>query len=303
MRFAYYAHFNSISDCEGWIATTLERQGHYVLRVQRDRDAFVPAALIKAIRQSEADYLLLSKTPEITRDQLVAVKEATGVKVVFWTFDWMRDPANWRWYAPLAQVADICFQTDGWGEPEYEEAGIRRVELHQGAFPDIHRPVTPTDREKEKYTADVAFCGSLYTPRRHELHRELRRYPAFKLWGPSTEELWGRDFAVMVACTKIIVCDNYVNHVPGYWSDRIYLTMACGGFCLASHVQGIDREFDIEKQINTWGSFQALHTLIQHYLNLPVARRFIATEGQYEVKNNHRYDVRVRTMTKYLEAL
>ncbi len=303
MRFLYYGHFDQISDCEGWIATTLERQGHYVLRMQRSDPALFPVMrIIDSLRMAEADVLLLSKVPEARAEELKMVKDA-GFKVVFWTFDWMKDPANWRWYAPLAQVADVCFQTDGWGEPEYEEAGIKRVELHQGAFTDLHHPVVPTAAEHEKFDADVAFCGSLYTQRRVELARELRRYPGFKLWGPATEQLWGRPFAAMVACSKIIVCDNYVNHVPGYWSDRIYLTMACGGFVCASLVPGIEKVFDVGRQVSVWSTFPDMHVAINFYLEHPEERERIREEGKYIIEEQHEYKHRVRKMIKVLEGM
>ncbi len=304
MRFVYYGHFDQISDCEGWIATTLERQGHYVFRSQRDqpnRGFFPVDRILAALIASEADFLLLSKVPECTADDLRIIKDA-GFKIVFWTFDWMKDPSNWIWYAPLAQVADICFQTDGYGEPEYAEAGIRRVELHQGAFTDLHRPVMPTDEERKKFTADVAFCGSLYTPRRHELDRELQRYN-YKLWGPATEQLWGRSFAAMVACTKIIVCDNYVNDVPGYWSDRVYLTMACGGFVAASWVQGITNEFRDEESIVLWDNFQRMHDVIGRYLKADKARFEVRYAGFARVVKAHTYTHRIQKFIQVLEEL
>ncbi len=299
MRFLYYAEFSRISDCEGWIATTLERQGHYVLRMPR-QVVFSPVRLSYALAQVEADVLLLSKTPEITAEQLRYVKDATGVKVVFWTFDWMQHPETWAWYAPLARIADVCFQTDGYGGTGYE--GINRVELHQGAFPDLHHPVVPTVEEREKFTADVAFCGSVYSPRRRELIKELSRYD-FKLWGNATEELWGRPFAAMVACSRIVVCDNWTNDVPGYWSDRVYLTMACGGFVAAAFVPGMERVFDSGEDLIWWHDFRNMHAAIEHFLAAEGHRQDIARHGSEFVQRFHIYERRAEKMIKVLEGI
>lgn len=302
--FVYYGEFARFSDCENWIASALDRNGHYCVRLQRIESAPDIGRIIRTIHNHSATYLLLTKTPELTPDDLQKIRDRTSVRIVFWTFDWMMDPPNWNWYFPLAQMADICFQTDGYGEQAYWDNGINRVELHQGLEPSVHRTHTGiSTKQVETFAADISFCGSVYTRRRQALCVELSRYD-FKKWGgPDDVAVWGRDFAAMCRCSKIVIGDNYVNNVPGYWSDRVYLTLACGGFFMTAYVDGLEREFENHKHLVWWNGFEEMHALIEHFLPLEAHRRNISLEGQALVQGRDTYDHRIAKMMERLRAL
>lgn len=302
MIFLYYGQFEHYSYCENWIADALDRNGHHCLRVRRT-EWFDESRLIHIARQNHATHLLLSKTPEIKPEQLEAIKRE-GIKVVFWTFDWMRHPEAWKWYGPLAQVADICFQTDGYGEEDaYKADGIRRVELHQACVPGLHEVPSrglPSDCEMG---ADVTFIGSGYTDRRHTLVNLLKKDTNFAKWGEPDEQVWGWKFAAATYFSKIVVGDNFVNDVPGYWSDRVYLTLACGGFFLTAYVPGLEYEFTNHKDLVWWSTFYELANLIEFYLPRESLRKAIALNGHRLVHALHTYDDRIHKFTMALETL
>lgn len=305
--FVYYAEFARFEDCENWIASAIDRNGHACIRLQRNRSGFDVSRLIDIIKVSDAQFLLLSKTPEVSAEQLMAIRAATGVKIVFWTFDWMRHPANWAWYGPLAKVADACFQTDGHtGGPGdssmiADAAEIDRFELHQGIDPYFHRRIVPTPAEQEMYGAKLAFAGSTYTKRRAELVRHLERYSHFKKWGEPELPLWGRRFQAMCASTDIVIGDNFTNEVPGYWSDRCYLTLGCGGFFLTAYVEGLEKEFEDGVHLAWWQNFAEMHEKIGYYGARPDLRAQISSNGWDLVRKRDTYDQRIRKMTECLK--
>ena len=51
-------------------------------------------------------------------------------------------------------------------------------------------------------------------------------------------EAWNADFRKLCAESAIVVADNFLNDIPGYWSDRVYLAQACGAFVLHPDVPG-----------------------------------------------------------------
>lgn len=309
MIFLYYGQFEHYSYCENWIADALDRNGHHCLRIRRT-PWFDEQRLIKIAQDNHATHLLLSKCPEIKADQLETIKK-TGLKIVFWTFDWMRHPEAWAWYRPLAKVADVCFQTDGYGDNEnYQKAGIRRVELHQGFVEGLHDlpNCLPTSKVfapegSNGFGHDVVFVGSNYTERRHELIDVLRQFSGFQKFGEPEPQLWGEEFAAEIYFSKIVIGDNFVNDVPGYWSDRVYLTLACGGFFMPAYVPGMEKEFTNHKHLVWWESFDELKALIHFYLPNEPGRKQIALGGYQLVHGRDSYDQRVRQMIEVLETL
>lgn len=311
--FLYYADFQHYSYCENWIAAALDRNGHHCVRVQRTK-WFDEDRLLAIARSVKAEYLLLSKTPEIVPGQLQYIRKH-GVFVIFWTFDWMRCPTNWEWYGDIAREADICFQTDGYADQEFYTAeNIRRVELHQGFVRGLHEiPNFSQESLSPRYSAapygsDIVFIGSTYTNRRRELMLEMTRYELpnslgasqFTKYGAPQEQIWGRPFAATCYLSKIILGDNFTNEVAGYWSDRVYLTLACGGFFLTAYVQGMERKFENHRHLVWWKSFEELHELIRYYLPREAERRAIAHEGWRLVHQQDSYDRRIHQMTEFL---
>lgn len=301
MIFLYYGQFERFSYCENWIADAIDRSGNYCVRVRR-ATWFDEQLLLKIAKDHQATHLLLSKTPEITADQLQTIKNA-GIKIVFWTFDWMRHADAWAWYQPLAQVADMCFQTDG-PNGGFEYNGIARRELHQGIVPGLHE--LPRYEFPGWTPTDLAFVGSNYTERRHMLIERLASapdYPSFQHWGEPGPQVWGDQFANVAHYSKIVVGDNFVNNVPGYWSDRVYLTLGCGGFFLTAYVPGLEYEFANHKDLVWWNTWDELRDLIRHYLHRESARKKIALSGYRLVHGRDTYDQRVADMCRALENL
>lgn len=302
--FLYYGEFSSFTDTERLIAFALDRSGHFVVSYQRDPDRFDRDALLARLTRDNVKVLLLTKTPEIKQEDILYIKSHWNGLVVWWTFDWMLHPEVAQWYVPLAQVSDICFQTDGWGEAtEYRKLRINRVELHQAADPQFHYiPTSVTKHQVELFGYDVIFCGSLYTDRRVALAKELERYRFLRV-GPPGEEVWGKEFTAMCYLGKIIIGDNYTNDLAGYWSNRVYMTLGCGGFYLQAYVPGLEMEFKNHEHMVWFRSFDEMHELIEYYLPREAERRRIALNGHALVYEKHLYEHRIAALTQHLHAL
>jgi hypothetical protein len=299
--FLYYGEFAHYGYCENWIAAALDRNGHNCLRISRAK-WFDPERLIQIIETNRVQILLISKAPEIAPSDLELVRRRTNVRIIWWTFDWMRHPENWAWYKPLAQVSDLCFQTDGTDEEGfYASHNIARIELHQGCVPQLH----DVPRESNIYLGsanglEVVFIGSNYTDRRHRLMAELSQYD-FQKWGEPAKQVWGNQFAQACYFSKIVIGDNFVNDVPGYWSDRVYLALACGAFFLTAYVPGIEKVFRNEWNLVWYHDFDEMHELIRRFLPMEAVRRSIALNGYRLVHAQHTYDRRIQAISHEIE--
>jgi hypothetical protein len=298
MKIFYYGHFRSHTNAENWIASAISRNGHHCHRV--DKEFCDWQRFENVVREERPDAVLFTKIPEVPVGLFSNFRDWFSGHILWWTFDWMRHESN-SWYLPMARMSDLCFMTDG-TDPEgfYASRGINRVELHQAADYQ-HRPI-----DRVEVTADVAFMGSLYTNRRVKLHEVLESLgAAYRYYGSggTAQEVWGEDFARVCCGAKIIVGDNFVNDVPGYWSDRVYLSLGCGGFFLTAYVPGLEKEFENGKHLVWWNDFDELRGLIAYYLPKPKERERIAKAGHRLVMEKHTWDARMRVFNEELVKL
>ncbi len=302
MKIFYYGMFSGPGFCENWIADALNRHGHYCHRIEKtqvDWEFFV-----SGVRIQKPDAVLFSKIPEVTAKQFKEFRKSYKGKIIFWTFDYMRDQSN-SWYWPLAPMADVAFQTDGIDHDGwYEDNKVNRVELHQAAAPQHDLPTDFTQEDLDKWECDVMFMGSLYTDRRKKLNKYLGGLGVnYKHYGHPGKELWGSDFAKACYFSKIVVGDNYTNTIPGYWSDRSYLTLGCGAFLITAHVPFIERFFGISHHLETYETMDDLKVHIEYYLPREANRKLIALEGYRHVRKHHTYDNRIKVFNTHLRKL
>ena len=190
------------------------------------------------------DVVLTSVPQFIPVPELRRYKDA-GAKLVaqYWDWIWGLDNRDAE-YTPRLQLMDAVFSTDGFSDAEYVKRGITcRQWLPQGAMPEDRMllPVTGAPRH------DVVFVGHIGNyPDRDEMRRRLSAQYNFAVYGDYSHDkrrVWGRELSSILQSAKITIGTNWRNDVPGYWSDRIYVTLNSGGFYLGQHVPGIDRYF------------------------------------------------------------
>lgn len=302
MKIYYYAMFEGPGYCENWIADALNRNGHYCHRIEK---TLVPWEKFEERTLKEhPDAVLFSKISEVTQGQFEAFRKLYHGKIIFWTFDYMKKFGK-GWYLPIAPLADICFQTDGIDhDGYYEDHNINRVELHQAAAIQHDLPKSITHEDLEKWNYDVIFMGSLYSKEREKLHKKLSGLGVnYKHFGYPEEELWGADFAKACYFSKIVIGDNYRNDIPGYWSDRSYLTLGCGGFLITAHVPLIEKYFCSGKHLVLYHTIDDLPNFIEYYLEREGTRKLIALEGYRYVRQHHTYDRRIEVFNHHLKQL
>jgi spore maturation protein CgeB len=77
--------------------------------------------------------------------------------------------------------------------------------------------------------------------------------------------------------------------VPGYWSNRLWLTLGCGGFFLTAYVQGMENIFENKKHLVWYHNEQECLSLAEEYLAKPEERKAIALQGYHLVHDNHTF--------------
>jgi hypothetical protein len=164
-------------------------------------------------------------------------------------------------------------------------------------FPQAYNPrwYYPVAGEPER---DVAFIGHAYGGR-GRLFRKLASRYSFEHFGRDNQ-CRGEAHARVCATTRVMVCDNARNDLPGYWSNRVYLHLACGAFVLHPGVPGMEEFF-------TDGIHLAYYTddlfeKIDYYLSHENERREIARAGLELVRDRHTWDARMDAFWKVCES-
>jgi hypothetical protein len=198
-------------------------------------------------------------------------------------------------YIPPLKHFDLVISTDGY-EDWYSHYGIDRVYLPHGFDPDKYNPVPAVD----EYRCDVAFIGHVYTPRRKSLLNGLGKF-GLRVYGEDNS-CWGLKYSQICSSAKIVVGDNAVNSIPGYWSDRLYLSMGCGAFLLYPYVPGIEGQFRDGEHLVLYKDEKDLHKKIRHYLKHKEERWEIAWNGWEHAHQNHTIPHRVQAIEEILRS-
>lgn len=280
MRIGYLSTFAHFWNTESETALKLEAAGHQVDRYQYN--SFDHAKFL------DQDFdLVLTALPQCIEPEFWARVRAPKVA---WYYDLVFWQGREKQYLPSLKHFDLVISTDGY-EDRYAEHGIKREWMPHGFDSSKYHPVEVGE------SFDLAFIGHTYTDRRRILLRGLN---GLKMFGEK-DDCWGLRYAEICNSARIIVCDNAVNDLPGYWSDRVYLSIGSGAFVLHPDVPGIETQFTGE-HFDTWHDEIDLHDKIRYYLAHDEERKAIARAGCEHAHRHHTMMKRVEGFSRILES-
>jgi spore maturation protein CgeB len=263
-------------------------------------------AKIRRRRKQKGDQWILSQIkafkPDIifiySKDMPLGVlQEIAGgpVKIMLYYEDMSRQVSNSL--AQMGQLVDFFLATNKGLLPNYKQAGIARPIYFIGAC-DRHdhrlrHPVLPV------WKSDIAFIGQARADEpRVVLTRKLAERFKVKVYGknwqafgiqPALKTVTPRRYALVCGGAKIILGADITDEVEGYWSNRLWLTLGCGGFFLTAYVRGMEEYFENKKHLVWYHSEQECLALAEEYLARPRERSQIALEGYRLVHEHHTF--------------
>lgn len=210
---------------------------------------------------------------------------------------WMQVASAYRWVYGIqpgafeAQLASL-----GVAHPGY---------LPAACDPDVHRPVSLSAEERDRYGAAVSFAGAPYVNRRKVFAR-LHDLP-LRLWGPD----WDRDpvLRAKAAASRRFTTDEMVRifaasainlnlhaatHVdgldpePDFVNPRTFELAACGAFQLTDSRRPLRDLFD-EGEVAVFRSVSELRALVDRYLEDAPGRARMADRARRRALAAHTY--------------
>lgn len=313
MRFLWYSETQNPQAIETAISNTLERMGHTVCRISRDRKVFPFTEVYETAELYKPECFILSGGSEMEEDWLRPLPQENPKSVfAMWHTDRMSEPSTRSWFEPVSRLVDVCFTLDSTAHPMWDS--IRRQIVWPAIDPTVYVPInrnsiSPADREH--YGADVAFIGMPYEAfgRKAMLDKVQSWCDAngktLKIWGHWSEYVLGASMAKVVACSKILLTHERGVHdnLQGAWSDRTYQILAYGGFCLAHYEHLMETEFKDREHLVYWRDDDDLIRKIAEWLPSETFRPAIATGGKDYVRDRCRWEDRLPAVIETIERL
>lgn len=262
---------------EAYMADALERIGTKVYRVNQESLAYPPREALRA------EWALFTGNPQSFMH--MAPWQRTH-PTALWTLDWLPGYSDRVNIIQAGRRATLFLSSDRHNWPAHN---VMNHWYLPGACEDRVARFDP------KPTISCAFLGSLYSERRRKIAQLVRDRGGIVLDGPGSW-VYGEELSRFVQGVKVVVGDNVVNDVPGYWSSRNYVIPGAGGFLLTHRVPDLDVQFAIGREIAVYDAFETLGTEIDRWIRNDAEREAIRRAGFERTRKDHTWDVRARTL-------
>ena len=126
----------------------------------------------------------------------------------------------------------------------------------------------------------------------------LQRFPQLRLRG----ELRPHGYAEVCARSKIVIGLNQTHDSRLYFSNRVFLTLACRGFHLMRYVPGMEDVFENGQHLSWFHERSDCEEQIKTWLADDLGRERVAQAGYELVHTRHRYEDRVRAILEIMSG-
>jgi len=193
----------------------------------------------------------------------------------------------------------------------YVQAGIPNpVFILEGCDVYDHRkrrPLLPL------WKSDVAFVGEARpNEKRVELIQKISGICRVRVYGKNwgrcgmratLKEVGPRRYGLICGGAKIVLGIDAVTTIEGHWTNRLWITLGCGGFHLTNYIPGMEKVFTNREHLVWYHDEEECMALIREYLARPQERRRIAEAGYRHVHQHHTFHHFAATVLSLCEGI
>lgn len=273
--------------------------------------------LIDQARAFQPDVLWLPGDNRVIYPATLAtLKQETGCKIVYSTGI---SPVVFS--LPIerqaARLYDLVLVNDYYHGIQWLELGAKHMEClpTSACDPDFHHPYNLSDEQRQAYTCDIAFVGTLIPDnlysRRVQALEALRDFD-LGIWSvhdvpPSLRphvrgRALGEDMLEVLSAAKITI--NVHGDFMRYGGNmRLFEAAGTGIFQIADDLPGTHEWFEEGETIVTFKDLDDLRTKVAYYLTHEAEREAIARRAQEHVYAHHTYDQRIARVEELVADL
>lgn len=285
------------------LADEMEALGHVVRRLPRDewREHVIMGEDYPSIPSDlTADISIIAKWNGFDDGRFVSVlKMRSGSPVFYWVWDYMQGE---NWHMEIVKASDLYIANDVFSG-EYQDF----KNCYYFPFDVSSKEFDVVEADKVR---DVAFFGSwIVQGNRQEWLKQINKeIPIivfswnYKDWPEEFDvhpAVYGKDFALEVARTKICLGFSVNPNTWGYWSNRIGKTLSCGGFLLQEYAPGM--ELLLREGVEYFSSPEEAIAKIHFYLAHEEQRQLVASLGYMQGRDRFTSEERVKDLMILIE--
>lgn len=276
--------------------------------------------LVQEAERTKAEMLLAFKGTFVQASTLARLR-SMGVRSICFYPD-----VSFRTHGPYLPTAlpqyDWIFTTKSFGIQDLrDQLGVHRSSLVRHAFdPDLHRPITPTTADLERYGCDVSFIGT-WSPKKERILRELHtRLPDIhmRIWGAQWSRadrkrgmegivegrtVEGEEYVRAIASSKINLAilseDRPGSSAGDQITSRTFHIPACGGFMLHERTQELLEVLSEPSEVMCFRDTDELVAHVGNLINDNPRRALIAARGRQRIAASNSWDHRIRDIINY----
>lgn len=313
-RVLFFGKRKSRTKCTGALVDALEQEGLHVISVNCSLlrrwigswGMHTVVRLIKKWYRPDLCFVFFHDLPPLLMEQFSAL-----IPTVVWMEE--QTPNTDSSHVDYVRnVRLLCLSTPTLVRA-YQSQGVRNATfLMSGFSPRYHRPLGKSLPKAR----DVAFIGGpgamgdrpgflAWLSQRHDVTLfgrkdswlpYLARFPQLQ-WA---SEARPKTYARICATSSIVLGLNQSHDAALYFSNRIFLTLACQGFHITHYVPRMEEIFDRGVHLDWFESREECIDKVDWYLGRPRECKKIAEQGARLVHSGHRYQDRVREILAIL---
>lgn len=266
--------------------------------------------LLQVATQHPYDLIFVLKGETIYPLTLARIRQRHKGLIVNWMGD---EPTHFPNIRNAFPYYDCIFLTDrGWVQAVWQ-MGYRAEHLPYGCDPEVHRRVTLTEEEWQRFKSDICYVG-----RRDEREEWLAQLPLnkhlFKIWGYGWKKtplavlhshiadgaLNEEEMVKAFNAAKIVLNLQPYHHVTGA-NFKIHEIAGCGAFQLTDFKPEVAEMYEPGKEIVVFHSPEEIPERVERYLQDERERQRIADAAQKRAYADHTLKRRVRRMLEILQ--
>lgn len=284
MHIAYVANHGQVgtsNDDEGAIAYALKQLGHTVIPIQQ-----LLLSVRDKIEASEAELVLFHHWDSIDIINQIKIPKA------FWSFDLIGSSKDRsvEWVKALSDTCLCGFLTDGsYIEKHNQENVSSNLHWLMQGFDSRQRI-----RSQNIVSGQILFTGLLHDQKRKNMCDVLRyQYRDKFIHHPC--RLYGNNLVSVIQRANVVIAPPSPIR-DNYWSNRVYLTLGCGGFLLHPYCEGITQHYQDKYDLVYYHNQKEMLELIEYYTADIESAIRIRENGRATTFEKHTYIHRCREM-------
>jgi spore maturation protein CgeB len=258
---------------------------------------------IKKIAETFYPDLVLSIKGEAVKPKTVEwIKKELGAKTALWYPD---DPRFFNSLVKyIAPSYDYIFTASEKATDMYKDIGCEKIHfLPFACEPTVHNKLNLSESRSTPNNLDVVFVGT-YTRRRGRLIKALEKAGIkVKVYGPYWRYfkrsndvhngVYGPEMVKVFNLAKIVLNIHIEDDLPYKVNMRTFEATGCGSFLITDYAYGMDKLFEIGKELVVYADEDNLPKLVKYYLRNEEERRTVSKRAQEKAHDKHTYEKRV----------